>query len=44
LESDREVAIGGHSENKTADTHSTRNNPALGNERHASSLLTREYR
>src|SRR5262249_33105219 len=35
LESDREVAIGGHSENKTADTHSTRNNPSLGNERHA---------
>ena len=44
LESDREVAIGGHSENKTADTHGSRSNPSLGNERHASSLLTREFR
>jgi uncharacterized protein len=44
LESDREVAIGGHSENTTADTHGSRTNTTLGNERRASSVLTREYR
>ncbi len=44
LESDREVAIGGHSDNNTADTHGSRNNPSLGNERRASSVLTREFR
>lgn len=44
LESDREVAIGGHSENNTADTHGSRGSSTLGNERRASSLITREYR
>jgi uncharacterized protein len=44
LESDREVAIGGHSESTTADTHGSRTNTTLGNERRASSVLTREYR
>jgi hypothetical protein len=44
LESDREVAIGGHSENNTADAHGSRGSSTLGNERRASSLITREYR
>jgi len=43
LESDREVAIGGHTENNTADAHGSRGN-SLGNERRASSVITREYR
>jgi uncharacterized protein len=43
LESDREVAIGGHSDN-TADTHGSRGGSSLGNERRASSLITREFR
>jgi len=44
LESDREVTISGHSESTTADTHGSRSTPSLGNERHASSVITREYR
>ena len=44
LESDREVAIGGHSENNSADSHGSRGSSTLGNERRASSLITREYR
>ncbi len=43
LESDREVAIGGHAENNTADAHGSRGN-SLGNERRASSTITREFR
>ena len=42
LEGDREVAIGGHSENNTADAHGSRG--TLGNERRAASVITREYR
>ena|SRR5690242_4162678 len=38
LESDREVAIGGHADN-TADTHGLRSTPSLGNERRASSTI-----
>lgn len=44
LESDREVAIGGHTENNTADTHGSRGSSSLGNERRASSLITRDFR
>jgi general stress protein YciG len=44
LESDREVSIGGHSENNTADTHGSRGSSSLGNERRASSLITRDFR
>jgi general stress protein YciG len=43
LESDREVAIGGHAENNTADAHGSRGT-SLGNERRASSTITREFR
>ncbi|HEV8448297.1 MAG TPA: KGG domain-containing protein [Gemmatimonadaceae bacterium] len=44
LESDREVAIGGHAENNTADAHGSRGSSSLGNERRASSLITRDFR
>jgi hypothetical protein len=43
LEGDREVAIGGHAENNTADAHGSRGT-SLGNERRASSTITREFR
>jgi general stress protein YciG len=43
LESDREVSIGGHADN-TADTHSSRGASALGNERRASNVITRDFR
>jgi general stress protein YciG len=43
LESDREVAIGGHAENNTADAHGSRGT-SLGNERRAASAITREFR
>lgn len=43
LEGDREVAIGGHAENNTADAHGSRGT-SLGNERRASSAITREFR
>jgi general stress protein YciG len=43
LEGDREVAIGGHSDN-TADTRGTRGTSPLGNERHASGVITRDFR
>ncbi len=44
LESDREVSIGGHSDKSTVDTHGSRTNTTLGNERRASSVLTGEFR